>query len=71
MNNYYQPYGNFNSCRPPCPTPYPPTPPTFCATGATGPTGPQGVMGLQGVPGPIGPTERLFKSSNKTIIDSS
>ena len=37
-------------------------------TGATGPTGPQG---LQGETGATGPTERLFKSSNKIIIDSS
>ena len=35
------------------------------ATGATGPTGPTGATG------PTGPTERLFKSSNKIIIDSS
>ena len=35
------------------------------ATGAIGPTGPTGAIG------PTGPTERLFKSSNKIIIDSS
>lgn len=34
--------------------------------GPTGPTGPSG-----GATGPTGPTERLFKSSNKIIIDSS
>ena len=33
-------------------------------TGATGPTGPIGLTG------PTGATERLFKSSNKIIIDS-
>ena len=37
----------------------------FGATGPTGPTGPTGAIG------PTGPTERLFKSSNKIIIDSS
>ena len=36
--------------------------------GPTGPTGPQGNIGLTGA---TGPTERLFKSSNKIIIDSS
>ena len=41
------------------------------ATGSTGATGPAGVQGLQGVAGATGPTERLFKSSNKIIIDSS
>lgn len=35
----------------------------ICYMGATGPTGPAG--------GPTGPTERLFKSSNKIIINSS
>ena len=43
-------------------------------TGPTGPTGPQGVagtQGIQGLQGPTGPTGRLFKSSNKIIIDSS
>ena len=42
--------------------------------GPTGPTGPQGeagVQGIQGLQGPTGPTGRLFKSSNKIIIDSS
>ena len=34
-------------------------PPFYTCFGATGPTG------------PTGPTERLFKSSNKIIIDSS
>ena len=34
--------------------------------GPTGPTGPSG-----GATGATGPTERLFKSSNKIIIDSS
>ena len=34
--------------------------------GPTGPTGP-----ASGPTGPTGPTERLFKSSNKIIIDSS
>lgn len=38
-------------------------------TGPTGPTGPAG--GPTGATGPTGPTERLFKSSNKIIIDSS
>ena len=36
-----------------------------------GPTGPQGLQGETGPTGPTGPTERLFKSSNKIIIDSS
>ena len=36
-----------------------------------GPTGPIGPTGPQGPTGPTGPTERLFKSSNKIIIDSS
>lgn len=49
-------------------------------TGPTGPTGPQGnigpigltgATGATGPTGPTGPTERLFKSSNKIIIDSS
>ena len=42
--------------------------------GATGPTGPTGATGLTGDIGPTGPTgatERLFKSSNRIIIDSS
>ena len=48
--------------------------------GPTGPTGPQGNIGpigltgstgATGPTGPTGPTERLFKSSNKIIIDSS
>lgn len=38
-------------------------------TGPTGPTGPSG--GPTGATGATGPTERLFKSSNKIIIDSS
>ena len=37
--------------------------------GPTGPTGPSG--GATGPTGPTGATERLFKSSNKKIIDSS
>lgn len=37
--------------------------------GATGPTGPTGPAG--GPTGPTGPTERLFKSSNRIIINSS
>lgn len=41
------------------------------ATGPTGPTGPQGNIGPIGLTGATGPTERLFKSSNKIIIDSS
>ena len=49
-------------------------------TGAIGPTGPIGLTGPTGATGPTGPigltgptgaTERLFKSSNKIIIDSS
>ena len=43
-------------------------------TGPTGPIGPQGETGATGPTGPqgeTGPTERLFKSSNKIIIDSS
>ena len=45
-------------------------------TGPTGPTGPIGPQGETGATGPTGPqgetgsTERLFKSSNKIIIDS-
>ena len=40
--------------------------------GATGPTGPAGgPTGPTGATGPTGPTERLFKSSNSVIIDSS
>ena len=42
-------------------------------TGPTGPIGPQGETGATGPTGPqgeTGPTERLFKSSNKIIIDS-
>ena len=39
--------------------------------GPTGPTGPQGNIGPIGLTGATGPTERLFKSSNKIIIDSS
>ena len=41
------------------------------STGATGPAGVQGPQGVAGATGPTGPTERLFKSSNKIIIDSS
>ena len=41
----------------------------YGATGPTGPTGPSG--GATGATGPTGATERLFKSSNKIIIDSS
>lgn len=37
----------------------------------TGPTGPRGLAGPTGPTGLTGPTERLFKSSNKIIIDSS
>ena len=62
-----------------------PTGPTGAtgATGPTGPTGPTGAQGLIGLTGPTGPTgptgltgatgatERLFKSSNRIIIDSS
>ena len=41
-------------------------------TGPTGPTGPSGgPTGPIGPQGETGPTERLFKSSNKIIIDSS
>ena len=36
-------------------------------TGPTGPTGPSG--GPTGATGATGTTERLFKSSNKIIID--
>ena len=35
------------------------------------PQGPTGPAGEVGATGPTGPTERLFKSSNKIIIDSS
>lgn len=48
---------------------FPPFYTCFGATGPTGPTGPSG--GESGPTGPTGPTERLFKSSNKIIIDSS
>ena len=42
----------------------------FCyVQGPTGPTGPAGPAG--GPTGSTGPTERLFKSSNRIIIDSS
>jgi len=42
----------------------------FCyVQGPTGPTGPTGPAG--GPTGTTGPTERLFKSSNRIIIDSS
>ena len=36
--------------------------------GTTGPTGPEGLVGATG---PTGATERLFKSSNRIIINSS
>ena len=39
--------------------------------GPQGMQGEQGTIGPQGIQGPTGPTERLFKSSNKIIIDSS
>ena len=40
--------------------------------GITGPTGPAGgPTGATGATGPTGATERLFKSSNNIIIDSS
>ena len=42
-----------------------------CDLCATGPTGPTGATGPRGATGPNGATERLFKSSNKIIIDSS
>ena len=51
-----------------------PTGPTGPSGGPTGPIGPQGETGATGPTGPqgeTGPTERLFKSSNKIIIDSS
>ena len=54
---------------------FPPFYTCFGATGPTGPTGPSGgetgPTGPTGAIGPTGPTERLFKSSNKKIIDSS
>ena len=47
-------------------------PPYYTCYGATGPTGPTGPSGgATGPTGPTGATERLFKSSNKKIIDSS
>ena len=47
-------------------------PPYYTCYGATGPTGPTGPSGgATGPTGPTGATERLFKSSNKIIIDSS
>ena len=50
-------------------------PPFYTCHGATGPTGPTGpsggATGATGPTGPTGATERLFKSSNKKIIDSS
>ena len=53
---------------------FPPFYTCFGATGPTGPTGPSGgesgPTGPTGAIGPTGPTERLFKSSNKKIIDS-
>ena len=39
--------------------------------GEVGPTGPTGATGDIGPTGPTGATERLFKSSNRIIIDSS
>ena len=48
-----------------------PTGPTGPSGGATGPTGATGATGPTGPTGATGPTERLFKSSNKIIIDSS
>lgn len=46
-------------------------PPYYTCYGATGPTGPTGPSGgATGPTGPTGATERLFKSSNKIIIDS-
>ena len=54
---------------------FPPFYTCFGGTGPTGPTGPSGgesgPTGPTGAIGPTGPTERLFKSSNKIIIDSS
>ena len=54
---------------------FPPFYTCFGATVPTGPTGPSGgesgPTGPTGAIGPTGPTERLFKSSNKIIIDSS
>ena len=54
---------------------FPPFYTCFGATGPTGPTGPSGgesgPTGPTGAIGPTGPTERLFKSSNKIIINSS
>ena len=47
-----------------------PTGPTGPSGGATGATGPTGATGATGATGPTGATERLFKSSNKKIIDS-
>ena len=41
----------------------------ICCVIPTGPTGATG--GITGPTGPTGPTERLFKSSNRIIIDSS
>lgn len=57
MNNLERKLQQIRNCRPQC-----------CCTfiGPTGPTGPTGPFG-----GPTGPTERLFKSSNRIIIDSS
>ena len=59
----YRPFPNCFVLGPTGPTG--PTGPSGGPTGATGPTGPTGPTGA------TGPTERLFKSSNKIIIDSS
>ena len=54
---------------------FPPGETCFGAIGPRGSTGPSGgesgPTGPTGAIGPTGPTERLFKSSNKIIIDSS
>ena len=59
------------------PNVFPPFYTCYGATGPTGPTGPSGgatgatgPTGATGATGPTGATERLFKSSNKKIIDS-
>lgn len=43
----------------------------ICESGPTGPQGATGPTGPRGATGPEGATERLFKSSNRIIIDSS